>query len=35
MDLDKDGDVDLVAAGWDKFVYVWDFPKMFNMALTR
>jgi hypothetical protein len=24
-DVDQDGDVDLVAAGWDKGVYVWDF----------
>jgi hypothetical protein len=29
-DLDKDGDVEVIAAGWDKTVRVWDFPKMFN-----
>jgi hypothetical protein len=29
-DLDLDGDVDLVAAGWDAFVYAWDFPGLYN-----
>jgi hypothetical protein len=24
-DIDRDGDVDLVAAGWDQNVYIWDF----------
>jgi len=33
-DCDKDGDADLIAAGWDKFVYVWDFPEMFNPHLV-
>jgi FlgD Ig-like domain len=33
-DLDKDGDVDLIAAGWDKNVYVWDFPSMFNPLMA-
>jgi hypothetical protein len=26
VDIDRDGDVDLIAAGWDTGVYVWDFP---------
>jgi len=29
-DVDLDGDVDLVAAGWDKSVYVWDFTGPWN-----
>jgi WD40 repeat protein len=29
-DFDKDGDTDLIAAGWDKTVRVWDFPRFFN-----
>ncbi|MCI0453346.1 MAG: hypothetical protein L0Z51_13375, partial [Candidatus Latescibacteria bacterium] len=29
-DLDLDGSVDLVAAGWDKTVYVWDFVGTWN-----
>jgi hypothetical protein len=29
-DVDQDGDVDLVAAGWDKGVYVWDFTGTWN-----
>jgi len=29
-DIDGDGDVDLVAAGWDKNVYVWDFPGAYD-----
>jgi hypothetical protein len=31
-DLDKDGKVDLVAAGWDKSVYVWKFNTTWNAA---
>jgi len=31
-DVDLDGDVDLVAAGWDKNVYVWDFMGAWNAA---
>jgi hypothetical protein len=31
-DLDQDGSVDLVAAGWDKHVYVWDFSGTWNAA---
>jgi hypothetical protein len=29
-DVDQDGDVDLVASGWDKNVYVWDFTGSWN-----
>lgn len=31
-DLDKNGKVNLVAAGWDKSVYVWDFNFTWNAA---
>jgi hypothetical protein len=31
-DVDQDGGVDLVAAGWDKNVYVWDFMGTWNAA---
>jgi hypothetical protein len=31
-DLDKNGKVNLVAAGWDKSVYVWDFNSNWNAA---
>jgi hypothetical protein len=30
--VDQDGSVDLVAAGWDKNVYVWDFAGTWNAA---
>jgi WD40 repeat protein len=33
-DLNKDGNVDVVAAGWDKTVRVWDYPKLFNPQLA-
>jgi hypothetical protein len=29
-DLDKDGDVDLIAAGWDRTVYSWDFQAAYS-----
>jgi hypothetical protein len=29
-DVDVDGDADLVAAGWDQYVYVWDFPGSYD-----
>jgi len=29
-DIDKDGDIDLIVSGWDKHVYVFDFPGMFD-----
>jgi hypothetical protein len=31
-DLNQDGNVDLVTAGWDKNVYVWDFTGIWNAA---
>jgi len=31
-DVDQDGSVDLVAAGWDKNVYAWDFTATWNPA---
>jgi hypothetical protein len=31
-DVDQDGKVNLVAAGWDKSVYVWDFTGTWNAA---
>ena len=31
-DVDGDGHVNIVATGWDKAVYVWDFPSTFNPA---
>ena len=31
-DVDGDGKVDLVASGWDKNVYVWDFNSTWNAA---
>jgi hypothetical protein len=31
-DIDQDGDIDLVAAGWDKNIYVWDFTGPWNPA---
>jgi hypothetical protein len=31
-DVDRDGDVDLVVASWDKQVYVWDFPYPYDPA---
>jgi hypothetical protein len=29
-DIDQDGDLDLVAAGWDQTVYVWDFKDAYD-----
>jgi len=29
-DVDRDGNINLVAAGWDKTVYVWDFPGAYH-----
>jgi hypothetical protein len=33
-DFDKDGDVDIVYAGFDRLVHVWDMPFAYNKALT-
>jgi FlgD Ig-like domain/FG-GAP-like repeat len=33
-DLDRDGDVEIIAVGYDRTVYVWDLPAPFNPALA-
>ncbi len=33
-DIDHDGDVEVIAAGYDKTVYVWDLPAPYNGALA-
>lgn len=33
-DLDFDGDVEVIAVGYDKTVYVWDLPTPYNAALA-
>jgi len=34
-DVDGDGKLDLVAAGWDKSVYIWDFNATWNPATAQ
>ncbi|HEU4929598.1 MAG TPA: C25 family cysteine peptidase [Candidatus Krumholzibacteria bacterium] len=33
-DLDRDGDVEIIAVGYDRTVYVWDLPAPFNPSLA-
>jgi hypothetical protein len=34
-DVDGDGDVELITAGWDRNVYVWDFPTPFDRKASH
>jgi len=34
-DVDGDGDVELITAGWDRNVYVWDFPTAFHRTASH
>ncbi len=34
LDIDKDGQLDMIFVGWDRNVYIWEFPTAYDPSLT-
>jgi len=34
-DVDDDGDIDIVLAGWDRNVHIWDFPAAYSASAAQ